>query len=129
MQKEFIKNAIHDFTNEEITLHSAVYDLETLVGTSVGSGGGGNDEEKGSRADAASDRFDTPVPTRQVLSLRGGSDGKNVGVKPFPSSVTSELLSKGEEQVGDEDSGKLRAATLHTIATLFYKLITTFKHS
>lgn len=57
------------------------------------------------------------LPARQVLSLRGENTK--------PSSPA------GENKYSTEDpkENEIRTAILYTVAALFYKLITTFKHS
>jgi len=111
LQKEFIRNAINDAVNENVQIPLPVEnDLlntdEFVSGIQLPLG------------NSTVEQVD-PIPARQVLSLRG------VRSKPPIVSATSE-----ETQSSDgTNAEKLHILELNIIARLFFKLITTFKHS
>lgn len=121
MQKEFIKNAINDSVTEDITLPLAIEDYDTF--------------KKQKHLDSQNDReaMETekgdgekiPMPTRQVLSLRG-NDTKSSKLFSYDSSKSTDAKDETEDEKEHEI---IQTATLRTVAALFYKLITTFKHS
>lgn len=119
MQKEFIKNALNDSLTKDIAIPAAIDEYDTFV-KQKRSQDMEVEPNEGEKSDDKVPPTVTPIPTRQVLSLRGTG-----GSKPTPSgSNTNGLVTETLN-----DSERLQTTALHTVAALFYKLITTFKHS
>lgn len=112
LQKEFIRNAINDAINEDIEIPLVIENDDSCNDASVPAFG----MLSGSDANVPVE----PIPGRQVLSLRGVRSKppiiKTSNEGPVSSNVDSEIE-------------KLHTIELNIIARLFYKLITTFKHS
>lgn len=122
-QKEFIRNAINDSLTEDVNLPSAIEDYETFRKRPRLDSQTEMEIENEKSEDKLPVSNVTPIPTRQVLSLRGND------AKVSSKSTTSDSDKGNERPIQGEDDEKIQTAALQTVAALFYKLITTFKHS
>lgn len=114
LQKEFIRNAINDNDAEMLLVPFAVDEYEILKFIKNKEHILQGEQPAGSYSCVTTESV---LPARQVLSLRGESTK--------PSSRTGE----SQYSVADLEENEIRTAILYTVAALFYKLITTFKHS